>query len=67
MILIYPGAKRGKVLAWISDATFSDHHNLVSSARNPDTGGWLFLKDTFRHWEDSDSSSLFWLCGGGKE
>lgn len=43
-----------------------DHHSFVSSDRLAGTGDWLFKKPEFIEWEKSNSSSILWLHGIGK-
>lgn len=66
-ILTLLGGERGRILGWLSEVTFKEHHDFVRSSRHSGTGGWLLLKENFVDWEDSDSSSLFWLRGNGKK
>ncbi|KAH0608757.1 uncharacterized protein H6S33_001891 [Morchella sextelata] len=55
--------ERSKVLGWISNMSFKEHHILVNSLRHPDTGKWLLEKESFLQWKKPDSKSLFWLHG----
>ncbi|KAI5837913.1 hypothetical protein DFP73DRAFT_580864, partial [Morchella snyderi] len=55
--------ERCKVLGWISNMSFKEHHILVNSLRHPDTGKWLLEKESFCNWRKPDSKSLFWLHG----
>jgi hypothetical protein len=57
---------RQKRLNWISDVQFTDDHNSVKDKRAKNTGTWLLRHGKFTNWEDSDSSSLFWLKGTGE-
>lgn len=58
--------ERLEMLNWLSDVPTMSHHEYQQSLRHAGTGGWLLDKDSFRNWEDSDSSALLWLNGPGK-
>lgn len=58
--------ERLSILNWLSDVSFKKHHDFYKSLRSDGTGGWLLAKDSFRNWNDSDSSALLWLHGIGK-
>lgn len=67
LILTYTaGNERLAILNWLSDVSYTQHHNFNKSLRSPGTGGWLTAKPNFRSWDDSDLSSLLWLHGIGK-
>ncbi|KAL7273947.1 hypothetical protein RUND412_003174 [Rhizina undulata] len=55
-------AERVEILSWLSEVDYKEHHKFISSARQPNTGNWLFEKNAFIEW-DKSSSSIFWLHG----
>ncbi|KAL2827984.1 ankyrin repeat-containing domain protein [Aspergillus cavernicola] len=54
---------RTAMLEWISPVLYGKHHNSVRENRTPGTGEWLLQYDSFRNWEITKSSLLFWLQG----
>lgn len=66
--LTYPllvGAKRVKILLWLSDIPFHDHHKFSREHRHKETGNWLLQHDKFWKWRNSSGSSMLWLRGNG--
>ncbi|QRD90698.1 ankyrin repeat-containing protein [Aspergillus flavus] len=55
--------ERDKLLSWISDIKYGNHHDHVVERRTPETGTWLIRHETFREWRDSASSGILWLRG----
>ncbi|KAB8225515.1 hypothetical protein BDV33DRAFT_198430 [Aspergillus novoparasiticus] len=55
--------ERDKLLSWISEIKYGNHHDHVVERRTPDTGTWLIRHKTFCEWMDSASSSILWLRG----
>ncbi|KAK2784701.1 hypothetical protein FQN52_008929 [Onygenales sp. PD_12] len=55
--------ERGKILNWVSDTPYLDHHRVASNGRTKDTGGWLSKHGNYRQWETSDESMILWLHG----
>ncbi|KAL7271235.1 hypothetical protein RUND412_006024 [Rhizina undulata] len=55
-------AERLEILSWLSEVNYKEHHKFIASARQANTGNWLFQKQNFIEWEKS-SSSIFWLHG----
>lgn len=66
-ILTPTAGESRNILAWLSDVPFHDDHLSITHHRHPDTCSWLLANELFVRWESADSSSLFWLCGGGKK
>ncbi|KAL7270984.1 hypothetical protein RUND412_006292 [Rhizina undulata] len=60
--LITLDAERVEILSWLSEVDYKEHHKFISSARQANTGNWLFEKNAFIEW-DKSSSSIFWLHG----
>lgn len=58
--------KRRKILEWISQTPFRDHHEEIEGNRLEGTGLWLISRDEFKQWRDNSFSSVFWLTGIGK-
>ncbi|KAI5839132.1 hypothetical protein DFP73DRAFT_502190, partial [Morchella snyderi] len=56
-------AIRLKILMWLSDSKYDDHHRFFSTRRREGTGGWVLAHYKYRHWEQSKDSSIFWLSG----
>ncbi|KAL7267122.1 hypothetical protein RUND412_010302, partial [Rhizina undulata] len=54
--------KRKAILKWLSKVDYIQHHDFIASARQPNTGDWLFEKDHFQQWIKA-SSPIFWLHG----
>ncbi|KAL4941934.1 ankyrin repeat-containing domain protein [Aspergillus oleicola] len=54
---------RTAMLEWISPVPYGKHHDSVREDRTPGTGEWLLQHDSFRNWEITKSSLLFWLQG----
>lgn len=55
--------ERDKLLSWISDIKYGNHHDHVVERRTPETGTWLIRHETFREWRDTTSSGILWLRG----
>ncbi|KOC08180.1 ankyrin repeat-containing protein [Aspergillus flavus AF70] len=55
--------ERDKLLSWISDIKYGNHHDHVVERRKPETGTWLIRHETFREWRDTASSGILWLRG----
>ncbi|KAK2767853.1 hypothetical protein FQN53_006444 [Emmonsiellopsis sp. PD_33] len=55
--------ERGKILNWVSDTPYLDHHRVASNGRTKDTGAWLSKHGNYRQWETSDESMILWLHG----
>ncbi|KAL7276025.1 hypothetical protein RUND412_001020 [Rhizina undulata] len=56
------GNERLEILKWLSKVDYKEHHDYISSARQANTGNWLFRKPDFIQWSNSPSS-IFWLHG----
>ncbi|KAI5839142.1 ankyrin repeat-containing domain protein [Morchella snyderi] len=55
--------KKLKVLNWLSDIKFMDHHSFSRERRQENTGLWLEENEVYKEWKNSESSSLLWLRG----
>ncbi|KAJ5105004.1 hypothetical protein NUU61_002351 [Penicillium alfredii] len=55
--------ERIKLLEWISDIPFGQHHDRIREKRTSGTGEWLVEHEVFNSWKDKESSDLFWLQG----
>ncbi|KAL7265790.1 hypothetical protein RUND412_011683, partial [Rhizina undulata] len=58
--------KRFEILKWLSTVDYKQHHDYIPSARQANTGNWLFRKQHFLQWNNA-SSSIFWLHGIGAD
>ncbi|KAL1957574.1 hypothetical protein VTO42DRAFT_5685 [Malbranchea cinnamomea] len=61
--------ERDKILSWVSNVPFRDHHEAAFTGLTPGTGEWLFEKECFKQWQSSDKSMILWLHaigGAGK-
>lgn len=65
-ILTTSGFKRSKILLWLSNIPFQDHHTFSRKRRHKDTGHWLLENKKFWTWRNSSSSSMLWLRGDGR-
>ncbi|KAL7266006.1 hypothetical protein RUND412_011463, partial [Rhizina undulata] len=54
--------ERFRILNWLSEVNYEEHHEFIAAARQDNTGNWLFGKGDFTEWERS-TSSIFWLHG----
>ncbi|EPE05436.1 nacht and ankyrin domain protein [Ophiostoma piceae UAMH 11346] len=55
--------ERMEILDWISKIKYGTHHNAVRDKRTTGTCEWLIQRETFRQWENGDSSVLMVLKG----
>ncbi|RSL69555.1 hypothetical protein CEP53_002179 [Fusarium sp. AF-6] len=55
--------KLENLLEWLSDCPFRLHHQSVSRNLMPGSGQWLVNHPTYRHWVQSDSSSMVLVRG----
>ncbi|KAK2765322.1 hypothetical protein FQN54_008166 [Arachnomyces sp. PD_36] len=56
-------AERLRVLDWLSQVPYPQHHENVRMDRLASSGSWMIGKPQFRQWADSTSSSMLWLHG----
>ena len=56
-------AERVTILSWFSVISYQGHHDLASEGRVAGTGQWLFQREEFRHWQESEKSEILWLHG----
>ncbi|KAL7268463.1 hypothetical protein RUND412_008913 [Rhizina undulata] len=45
--------ERYEILTWLSEVDYEQHHKFISSARQDNTGEWLFEKPDFIAWDES--------------
>ncbi|KAJ9292711.1 hypothetical protein DTO271G3_8525 [Paecilomyces variotii] len=57
------GEKRHKMLLWISEIPFEDHHRIAKEGRTENTGAWLLRHDQYVEWQSSQQSTILWLHG----
>ncbi|KAF8250039.1 hypothetical protein K440DRAFT_659994, partial [Wilcoxina mikolae CBS 423.85] len=57
------GKKRAKFLAWLSDIPYESHHEFVKQEMLENTGSWLFKRQDFQDWHESQNSGILWLRG----
>jgi hypothetical protein len=55
--------KREKLLDWISNVPFNQHHSNIRQDRLPDSGQWLLQKKEYKIWLEDSSCSILWLHG----
>ncbi|KAK2039643.1 hypothetical protein LZ31DRAFT_76858 [Colletotrichum somersetense] len=55
--------RRAKILRWISDEPYHQHHQQTHSEVMKGTGGWLLQDQTFIQWKNESASSILWLHG----
>jgi nucleoside phosphorylase len=53
----------GKILKWVSQIPYEDHHYAARKGRTAKTGGWLFKHDRYQTWQSSEQSTILWLHG----
>ncbi|KAJ5395554.1 uncharacterized protein N7487_009857 [Penicillium crustosum] len=53
----------GKILKWISEIPYEDHHKTIRKGRTANTGGWIFNHGQYKKWESSKRSTILWLHG----
>jgi hypothetical protein len=56
-------SERLKILDWISDVPFGNHHATVNDKRTKDTCEWLLTHSQYQEWYDTSSSAILWLHG----
>ncbi|KAL8992618.1 MAG: hypothetical protein Q9169_006964 [Polycauliona sp. 2 TL-2023] len=54
---------RRKVLVWLSNVRYREHHKVSFAAVMPGSGAWLQQKPKFIHWKTSSTSSILWIRG----
>jgi hypothetical protein len=60
----YKREEREKILKWISDIPFQDHHEEINAMAN--SGQWLLAHHKLMQWRKSSVSTLLWLRGMGE-
>ena len=55
--------ERAAILTWFSVIPYKGHHDLASEGRVAGTGQWLFQRQEFKHWQESERSEILWLHG----
>ena len=58
-----PETKRVDILKWFSVIPYKSHHDLASEGRVAGTGQWLFQREEFTKWQQSEKSEVLWLHG----
>jgi hypothetical protein len=56
-------ARRSKILQWISDEPYKQHHEQTRSEVLEGTGMWLLQDPKFQQWKNDSASSVLWLHG----
>ncbi|KAK2753368.1 hypothetical protein FQN55_003497 [Onygenales sp. PD_40] len=56
-------AERLRVLDWLSQVPYPQHHANVQVDRLVSSGAWMLAKPQFTYWASSSSSSILWLHG----
>ena len=55
--------ERLKILLWLSNVQYKQHHRSISKTLLEGTGSWLLGKLQFIEWRNSSVSSVLWLHG----
>ncbi|XMA14664.1 hypothetical protein WAI453_007455 [Rhynchosporium graminicola] len=55
-----------KLLKWISNIPYGDHHRTVTGEQTGGTCEWLLRHKDYVNWREADSSSALWIPGTGK-
>ncbi|KAK2036992.1 hypothetical protein LZ31DRAFT_482286, partial [Colletotrichum somersetense] len=55
--------QREKILSWISDEPYRQHHIQAHSEVLQGTGTWLLQNNAFLSWKNESASSVLWLHG----
>ena len=55
--------ERVDILKWFSTIPYKSHHDLASEGRVAGTGQWLFQREEFINWQQSEKSEILWLHG----
>ena len=55
--------ERRKILNWLSEQPYIQHHNNVKRDILEGTGSWLLKDDMLLDWRRSSASSILWLHG----
>ena len=51
------------ILKWFSIIPYKSHHDHASEGRVAGTGQWLFQREEFTNWQQSEKSEMLWLHG----
>ncbi|RPB22322.1 hypothetical protein L211DRAFT_769603, partial [Terfezia boudieri ATCC MYA-4762] len=55
--------RKSKILQWISNIPYTEHHARISEGRLKGTGDWLFEREEYRNWRAISASKLLLLRG----
>ena len=55
--------ERIAILKWFSVIPYKSHHIRASEGRVAGTGQWLFQREEFTNWQQSEKSEILWLHG----
>jgi hypothetical protein len=56
-------AEHSRILRWLSQFPYEDHHNFAKTGRALRTGGWIFRKDEYNDWYYSPDRDILWIHG----
>lgn len=56
-------SERYRILRWVSEEPYLEHHEQISKNALAGTGKWLLEDPTYAQWHKGSTSSLFWLHG----
>lgn len=59
----YERKNHSKVLRWLSEFPYIDHHMSAKGDRVPDTGDWIFQRDEYKDWYQSQERRILWIHG----
>ncbi|KAL9138124.1 MAG: hypothetical protein Q9175_000641 [Cornicularia normoerica] len=56
-------SERYRILRWVSEQPYLEHHEQISKNALAGTGKWLLEDPTYAQWHNGSTSSLLWLHG----
>ncbi|KAF8416385.1 hypothetical protein EV426DRAFT_541365 [Tirmania nivea] len=59
-------ARKSKILQWISEIPYIEHHTRINESRLDGTTGWLFKREEYWNWRATSASKLLLLRGTRK-
>lgn len=65
-LIVVSDDRESDILSWVSETPYEKHFKTAKDGLLPDSGRWLFEKQEFSNWLQSNKSELFWLRGKRK-
>ena len=59
----YGNYNRSKILEWLSNIPYVQHHMQTHGDMLTGTGKWFFERETFQNWLNSDNTAMLWFHG----